>query len=211
MFLFLRQVTSRLSAVNTLPMSRMLDHGARYVRDHYSSWAQQEGGYVRQTHTSLKQSALWSLFQTNADIFSSFAGGSFSQWRRGWRWSPLKWKKWWNLPLRSFSFTRFLQSDMKWRALASHRLHTAPVHMCHLWNHSYRVVTGASRALHLSESANSLYMHMKWDLMSINASVCIIRILKRDADDWRLICWRLSGTQSQINSSLCQWTTGMWF
>ncbi|XP_070785023.1 apoptosis facilitator Bcl-2-like protein 14 [Enoplosus armatus] len=39
------EITSRLSAVNTLPMNRMLDHGARYLQDHYSSWAQQQGGY----------------------------------------------------------------------------------------------------------------------------------------------------------------------
>nr|XP_046234389.1 apoptosis facilitator Bcl-2-like protein 14 [Scatophagus argus] len=39
------EVTSRLSAVDTLPMSRMLYHGARYLQDHYSSWAQQQGGY----------------------------------------------------------------------------------------------------------------------------------------------------------------------
>ncbi|KAM8740182.1 uncharacterized protein AB9X84_020108 isoform 1-T1 [Acanthopagrus schlegelii] len=45
------EVTSRLSAVNTLPMSRMLDHGARYLRDHYSSWAQQEGGYEEVFHS----------------------------------------------------------------------------------------------------------------------------------------------------------------
>lgn len=45
------EVTSRLSAVNTLPMARMLDHGARYVRDHYSSWAQQEGGYEEAFHS----------------------------------------------------------------------------------------------------------------------------------------------------------------
>ncbi|XP_073336765.1 uncharacterized protein [Pagrus major] len=45
------EATSRLSAVNTLPMSRMLDHGARYLRDHYSSWAQQEGGYEEAFHS----------------------------------------------------------------------------------------------------------------------------------------------------------------
>ncbi|KAF7649026.1 hypothetical protein LDENG_00148290 [Lucifuga dentata] len=41
------EVTSRLSAVDTLPMSRMLDHGARYLQDHYSAWAQQHGGYEK--------------------------------------------------------------------------------------------------------------------------------------------------------------------
>ncbi|XP_044042828.1 apoptosis facilitator Bcl-2-like protein 14 [Siniperca chuatsi] len=40
------EVTSRLSsAVDTLPMNRMLDHGARYLQDHFSSWAQNQGGY----------------------------------------------------------------------------------------------------------------------------------------------------------------------
>ncbi|XP_070848389.1 apoptosis facilitator Bcl-2-like protein 14 [Chaetodon trifascialis] len=44
------EVTSRLSAINTLPMSRMLDHGARYLQEHYSSWAQQQGGYENAFH-----------------------------------------------------------------------------------------------------------------------------------------------------------------
>ncbi|XP_068163014.1 apoptosis facilitator Bcl-2-like protein 14 isoform X2 [Antennarius striatus] len=39
------EVTSRLSALDTLPMSRMLDHGARYLQVHYSSWAHLQGGY----------------------------------------------------------------------------------------------------------------------------------------------------------------------
>lgn len=39
------EVTSRLSAINTLPMSRLLNHGARYLQDYYSSWVQQQGGY----------------------------------------------------------------------------------------------------------------------------------------------------------------------
>ncbi|XP_068611486.1 uncharacterized protein [Brachionichthys hirsutus] len=39
------EVTSRLSALDTLPMSRMLDHGARFLQVHYSSWAQRRGGY----------------------------------------------------------------------------------------------------------------------------------------------------------------------
>ncbi|XP_071776723.2 uncharacterized protein LOC139928181 [Centroberyx gerrardi] len=41
------EVTSRLSAVDTLPMSRLLGFGARYLQDHYSAWAAQQGGYER--------------------------------------------------------------------------------------------------------------------------------------------------------------------
>ncbi|XP_070709965.1 apoptosis facilitator Bcl-2-like protein 14 [Pempheris klunzingeri] len=39
------EVTSRLSAVDTLPTNRLLGHGARYLQDHYSLWARQQGGY----------------------------------------------------------------------------------------------------------------------------------------------------------------------
>lgn len=39
------EVTSRLSAVDTLPVNRMLGHGARYLQENYSSWVQQQGGY----------------------------------------------------------------------------------------------------------------------------------------------------------------------
>ncbi|XP_042372891.1 apoptosis facilitator Bcl-2-like protein 14 [Plectropomus leopardus] len=39
------EVTSRLSAVRSLPGSQLLDHGARYLQHHYSAWAQQQGGY----------------------------------------------------------------------------------------------------------------------------------------------------------------------
>ncbi|XP_041832867.1 apoptosis facilitator Bcl-2-like protein 14 [Melanotaenia boesemani] len=39
------EITSRLSAVDMLPMSRMLHHGARYLQVYYSGWAQQQGGY----------------------------------------------------------------------------------------------------------------------------------------------------------------------
>ncbi|TKS90530.1 Apoptosis facilitator [Collichthys lucidus] len=44
------EVTSRLSAVQTLPMSRMLDHGARYLQKYYSTWAQEQGGYEEAFH-----------------------------------------------------------------------------------------------------------------------------------------------------------------
>ncbi|XP_068572853.1 apoptosis facilitator Bcl-2-like protein 14 [Cebidichthys violaceus] len=40
------EVTSRLSEVNSLPRNRLLDHGARYLQHYYSSWVQQQGGYV---------------------------------------------------------------------------------------------------------------------------------------------------------------------
>ncbi|CAJ1054558.1 apoptosis facilitator Bcl-2-like protein 14 [Xyrichtys novacula] len=39
------EVTSRLSAADTLPMRRLLGHGARYLQEHYSTWVQQQGGY----------------------------------------------------------------------------------------------------------------------------------------------------------------------
>ncbi|XP_023824408.1 apoptosis facilitator Bcl-2-like protein 14 [Salvelinus sp. IW2-2015] len=39
------EVTSRLSAVDSLPMSRVLGFGAKYLQDHFSSWARQQGGY----------------------------------------------------------------------------------------------------------------------------------------------------------------------
>ncbi|KAM6896179.1 uncharacterized protein PEZ65_021324 isoform 2-T2 [Lycodopsis pacificus] len=40
------EVTSRLSAVNSLPRNRLLDHGARYLQHYYSPWVQQQGGYA---------------------------------------------------------------------------------------------------------------------------------------------------------------------
>ncbi|XP_026182700.1 apoptosis facilitator Bcl-2-like protein 14 [Mastacembelus armatus] len=39
------EATSRLSAMDTLPMNRLLGYGARYLNEEYSSWAQQQGGY----------------------------------------------------------------------------------------------------------------------------------------------------------------------
>ncbi|XP_019753133.1 apoptosis facilitator Bcl-2-like protein 14 isoform X2 [Hippocampus comes] len=39
------EVTSRLSAANTLPMNRLLGYGATYLQNHFSSWAKQQGGY----------------------------------------------------------------------------------------------------------------------------------------------------------------------
>ncbi|XP_030006339.1 apoptosis facilitator Bcl-2-like protein 14 [Sphaeramia orbicularis] len=39
------EVTRRLSVLQTLPTNRLLGHGARYLQTHYSSWAEQQGGY----------------------------------------------------------------------------------------------------------------------------------------------------------------------
>lgn len=39
------EITSRLSAADTLPVNRLLGLGARYLREHHSAWAQQRGGY----------------------------------------------------------------------------------------------------------------------------------------------------------------------
>uniref|UniRef100_A0A1A8BEV0 Apoptosis facilitator Bcl-2-like protein 14 n=1 Tax=Nothobranchius kadleci TaxID=1051664 RepID=A0A1A8BEV0_NOTKA len=39
------EITSRLSALDTQPTNRLLSHGARFLQDYYSSWAQQHGGY----------------------------------------------------------------------------------------------------------------------------------------------------------------------
>ncbi|XP_049616463.1 apoptosis facilitator Bcl-2-like protein 14 [Syngnathus scovelli] len=39
------EVTSRLSAADTLPVSRLLGYGATYLQNHFSSWAKQQGGY----------------------------------------------------------------------------------------------------------------------------------------------------------------------
>ncbi|KAM4570167.1 uncharacterized protein PAE49_009373 [Odontesthes bonariensis] len=39
------EITSRLSAVYSPPTSHLLHHGARYLQDYYSAWAQQQGGY----------------------------------------------------------------------------------------------------------------------------------------------------------------------
>lgn len=39
------EVTTRLSSVETLPANRLLNHGARYMQDYFSSWVQEQGGY----------------------------------------------------------------------------------------------------------------------------------------------------------------------
>ncbi|XP_059182376.1 apoptosis facilitator Bcl-2-like protein 14 [Centropristis striata] len=41
------EVTSRLSAVNRLPTNLLLNHGARYLQDYYSSWVKEQGGYEK--------------------------------------------------------------------------------------------------------------------------------------------------------------------
>ncbi|XP_071398498.1 apoptosis facilitator Bcl-2-like protein 14 [Centroberyx affinis] len=45
------EVTSRLSAADTLPMSRLLGFGAKYLQDHYSAWLAQQGGYEGAFHS----------------------------------------------------------------------------------------------------------------------------------------------------------------
>ncbi|XP_034081730.1 apoptosis facilitator Bcl-2-like protein 14 [Gymnodraco acuticeps] len=45
------EATTRLSALHTLPTNRLLGHGARYLQQYYSSWAQQQGGYEEAFHT----------------------------------------------------------------------------------------------------------------------------------------------------------------
>ncbi|MEQ2291445.1 hypothetical protein AMECASPLE_013482 [Ameca splendens] len=40
------EITSRLCSVEALPGNQLLQHGARYLQEYYSSWAQQQGGYV---------------------------------------------------------------------------------------------------------------------------------------------------------------------
>ncbi|XP_034529935.1 apoptosis facilitator Bcl-2-like protein 14 [Notolabrus celidotus] len=39
------EVASRLSAADTLPSNRLLGLGARYLQEHHTTWAQQQGGY----------------------------------------------------------------------------------------------------------------------------------------------------------------------
>lgn len=39
------EITSRLSAADTLPANRLLGLGARYLHEHHSAWARQQGGY----------------------------------------------------------------------------------------------------------------------------------------------------------------------
>lgn len=41
------EATSRLSVLDTLPMNRLLGHGARYLKSHFSSWAELQGGYEK--------------------------------------------------------------------------------------------------------------------------------------------------------------------
>lgn len=39
------EATSRLSVLSTLPMNRLLGHGAIFLKTYFSSWAEQHGGY----------------------------------------------------------------------------------------------------------------------------------------------------------------------
>lgn len=44
------EVTSRLSAVDLIPMSRSMGFGERYVQLHHSAWVQQNGGWEKVFH-----------------------------------------------------------------------------------------------------------------------------------------------------------------
>ncbi|XP_058481259.1 apoptosis facilitator Bcl-2-like protein 14 [Solea solea] len=39
------EATNRLTALQTLPMNRLLGYGARFLNENYSSWVQEQGGY----------------------------------------------------------------------------------------------------------------------------------------------------------------------
>ncbi|XP_008398713.1 apoptosis facilitator Bcl-2-like protein 14 [Poecilia reticulata] len=39
------EITSRLASVEALPKVKLYKHGARYLQEYYSSWAQAQGGY----------------------------------------------------------------------------------------------------------------------------------------------------------------------
>ncbi|XP_023205643.1 apoptosis facilitator Bcl-2-like protein 14 [Xiphophorus maculatus] len=39
------EITSRLTSVEALPKVKLYKHGARYLQEYYSSWAQTQGGY----------------------------------------------------------------------------------------------------------------------------------------------------------------------
>ncbi|XP_014902312.1 apoptosis facilitator Bcl-2-like protein 14 [Poecilia latipinna] len=39
------EITSRLASVEALPKVKLCKHGARYLQEYYSSWAQEQGGY----------------------------------------------------------------------------------------------------------------------------------------------------------------------
>ncbi|KAJ0012638.1 hypothetical protein NQD34_016972 [Periophthalmus magnuspinnatus] len=41
------EATTRLSVLDTLPMNRLLGHGARFLKTHFSSWAEEQGGYEK--------------------------------------------------------------------------------------------------------------------------------------------------------------------
>ncbi|XP_021177851.2 apoptosis facilitator Bcl-2-like protein 14 [Fundulus heteroclitus] len=44
------EITSRLSSVAALPKNRLLQHGAQYLQEYYSAWAQEQGGYEAVFH-----------------------------------------------------------------------------------------------------------------------------------------------------------------
>lgn len=39
------EATSRLSVLDTLPVNRLMGHGARFLKTHFSSWVEEHGGY----------------------------------------------------------------------------------------------------------------------------------------------------------------------
>ncbi|CAL1568408.1 unnamed protein product [Knipowitschia caucasica] len=41
------EATTRLSVLDTLPMTRLMSHGATFLNMHFSSWAEQHGGYEK--------------------------------------------------------------------------------------------------------------------------------------------------------------------
>ncbi|XP_072309874.1 apoptosis facilitator Bcl-2-like protein 14 isoform X2 [Eucyclogobius newberryi] len=41
------EATTRLSVLDTLPMNRLMVNGARFLNVHFSSWAEQQGGYEK--------------------------------------------------------------------------------------------------------------------------------------------------------------------
>ncbi|KAM4523901.1 uncharacterized protein V3H82_002001 [Fundulus diaphanus] len=44
------EITSRLYSVAALPRNRLLQHGAQYLQEYYSAWAQEQGGYEAVFH-----------------------------------------------------------------------------------------------------------------------------------------------------------------
>jgi hypothetical protein len=45
--------TAKLTAVDNHPMNRVLGFGTKYLKEHFSSWVQQHGGWVSKCHNNL--------------------------------------------------------------------------------------------------------------------------------------------------------------